>query len=346
MTIFLTILKVIGIILLVILALLLLLLLSPVFYEGHGSVLDPEGSEELDAEKLKEQAEGGFTFHYLFHAVRGSFLYPGDPTLRVKALWMEVYPRKGTEDSGDGDVSVSPDNPAKQQLDADIAAGLSGKDPEVDSTNGNGSEAQGDPDPASGESGGSLGENESTSNAEGGATGSSKGKRHKKRKATFEEFLNHYERKIRKKCKEIYDKIVDIVRHLDYYKRVWEMEATQKTVSKMTRLLGIYLPKLLPREWLVQGTVGLSDPAQTAKIFEVIGFLYPLIADHVEITPEFMLYRFDLKGHAKGRIVPMTLLILGLRVILDRDIRRTYKRIKNANDNINRHYKKQGESHG
>ena len=71
----------------------------------------------------------------------------------------------------------------------------------------------------------------------------------------------------------------------------------------------------------MEGTAGLGDPAAGAKLFEVLGLLYPWTAGHMDIQPEFMLYQFDLHFHAKGKLYLFMVLVLLLEALTDRDIR-------------------------
>lgn len=117
----------------------------------------------------------------------------------------------------------------------------------------------------------------------------------------------------------IYD---SIVKKMKAVYRLWRRPDTRRAVGKAAGLLRRFAKLLLPRRWNVEGTAGLGDPAAGAKLFEVLGILYPWTAGHVDIQPEFMLYRFDLRFHAKGRLYLFMVLLLLLEALTDRDIRR------------------------
>lgn len=85
MTVFLAILRVIGIVLLwilgILLVLILLVLFVPVRYKADGAVkTKPETEYHLNA-----------SFSFLLHLVRGSAAVPEDPVFRLKVLWFTVF---------------------------------------------------------------------------------------------------------------------------------------------------------------------------------------------------------------------------------------------------------------
>lgn len=136
----------------------------------------------------------------------------------------------------------------------------------------------------------------------------------------------------------IYDKIVGIYRKADYYKRVLAKEETGYTISKIWQIVRGAIARILPRQWQVMGTVGLGDPAATARILEIEGMLFPIVAGHLEITPVFMQYQMDLRGSMRGHIRLIHLLRAFLSIVIDRKVRQTMRRIRSADRNIAAHY--------
>ena len=81
--------------------------------------------------------------------------------------------------------------------------------------------------------------------------------------------------------------------------------------------------------------LGLGDPARSAQVFAVQGYLYPITAGHVAVGTDFELYRYDLHGAAQGRICLFSLaydgiriLLNGIRILLNRDVRRLITRLR------------------
>ena len=86
--------------------------------------------------------------------------------------------------------------------------------------------------------------------------------------------------------------------------------------------------KTLPSRWGLAGVLGLGDPARSAGIYSVQGFLYPVTAGHVRIDADYERYRYDLQGAGEGRIRLFSFLYCGLRIILSRDVRRLIRRLR------------------
>ena len=110
--------------------------------------------------------------------------------------------------------------------------------------------------------------------------------------------------------------------------------------------------KTLPSRWGLAGVLGLGDPARSAGIYSVQGFLYPVTAGHVRIDADYERYRYDLQGAGEGRIRLFSFLYCGLRIILSRDVRRLIRRLRRgpasrpANGNGNGHKAGQAKSGG
>lgn len=93
------------------------------------------------------------------------------------------------------------------------------------------------------------------------------------------------------------------------------------------RLLEI-LEIVLPDQWALSGVLGLGDPARSAKVFAVEGFLYPVTARHVSVGVEYDLFRYDLQGAAQGAVRTAPIVYAGARMLLNRDVRRLIRRLR------------------
>lgn len=149
-----------------------------------------------------------------------------------------------------------------------------------------------------------------------------------------------------KKQTPICDKIKRIWRKADYYKRVLQKEETGYTIGRLKEILFGTLRRILPQKWQLTADVGLGDPAATAKVLEVQGMLYPLIAGHVCIHPEFMQYQLNGEGSCKGGIRLVHLVIAALQVVMDRKVMLTLRRLRNADRNIEAHYERSAVNGG
>ena len=88
------------------------------------------------------------------------------------------------------------------------------------------------------------------------------------------------------------------------------------------------LEAVLPKEWGLTGVIGLGDPARSAKVFALQGILYPVTAGHVEIGTDFDLYRYDLRGTARGGIRIFTFVRGGILILFSKDVRRVFRRLR------------------
>lgn len=138
----------------------------------------------------------------------------------------------------------------------------------------------------------------------------------------------------------IYDKIVGVYRKADYYRRVLGKEETAHTIERLRTVLLRTMRRLLPQRWRVAGTIGLGDPAATARVLEVQGMLYPILAGHIDIAPEFEQYQMDIHGALHGRIRLVHLITALVSIVTDSRIRLTIRRCRNADRAIAAHYDK------
>lgn len=138
-----------------------------------------------------------------------------------------------------------------------------------------------------------------------------------------------------KKKKSLEEKIEGAVRRverllerLDDAVGVLESESGRRARQVLFERIRGAVRRFLPRKWEFKGVVGLGDPARSAKVFAVQGILYPVIYGHVDVGVEYDLYRFDLRGSAQGQIRVVHLVYAGLRIILNKNIRRVLARLR------------------
>ena len=93
-TIFLALLRTIGILGLWLLVaaflFLLLILFVPVRYRAEGSIDDREGGESFDPERVKKAFRGELHISWLLHFLRIRISFPGAPAMSVKILFFRI----------------------------------------------------------------------------------------------------------------------------------------------------------------------------------------------------------------------------------------------------------------
>lgn len=140
--------------------------------------------------------------------------------------------------------------------------------------------------------------------------------------------------------RSVRDRLTRLYRKADYYRRILRKEETSYTLTRCRQILVRTLRRLLPQRWQIAATVGLGDPAATANVLEAHGILYPFTAGHVELTPVFQQFQMDVSGEFKGRIRLLHIVVAVLQIAMDRRIRMTIRRLRNADRNIERHYQR------
>lgn len=171
-------------------------------------------------------------------------------------------------------------------------------------------------------------------------------KKKAKPKAKPEEEKKEEQKSIDEKIEQVLTKIEKIWIRVDDALTVLNTKyASRAKQTLLERLLPPVLG-LLPDEWGLTGVVGLGDPARSAKVFSVQGLLYPVTAGHVAIGTEYDLYRYDLKGCARGSMRVSSFLYAGIRIILDKDVRHLIKRLRRGPAELRRNNGNGGNANG
>lgn len=117
------------------------------------------------------------------------------------------------------------------------------------------------------------------------------------------------------------EKLKKLLQRLKEFRKDPGTESGKRAVSRILAVLTKTMKKILPRYWSIGGTVGFGDPELAGEFLQIEGTLIALSGDHIRIQPDYMKYRCDLKGHLKGRICLITILIAALQLLFDRDVR-------------------------
>ena len=107
-----------------------------------------------------------------------------------------------------------------------------------------------------------------------------------------------------------------------YYKRIWDQPQTRQAIRVGFYELGEIIRHVLPRKLEVFGIVGTGDPASTGQIMAIQGMLYPWHKGNIQLEPDFEEKYIEGELHLKGIIRLGTLGICGLRILLNKNVRR------------------------
>lgn len=327
------ILKIIGIILAVILGILVLLfcivLFVPVRYR-----INAECDGSLDGLKAEVKVT------WLLHIVRAVFCYEKrSADYNVRAAWIkfgkesgEAYERdKEQTDFGPGEESAHKETlqKAPEISERDEIAGEKAEErpglpektkPEPEETDEDREEEY------------SEGQKENKSNEEdnkkrSGFFGKIKG--------LFVKICNFFKkayagiRKIKCTFQAFCDKIKLLLDKKESLAEFIEDEIHRTAFFKVKDELFKLMKRLRPKKFAADVTYGFNDPYLTGQVLAGLSILYPFWGKQVRVTPDFERQRLKGTLYIKGRIRMLHLIVLLWNLVWSREIRRTYKDIKN-----------------
>lgn len=137
-------------------------------------------------------------------------------------------------------------------------------------------------------------------------------------------FLNSIKEKIRRKISDLLN-IKHKIRLLrDFISDELNQEAFHLTYGSIKRLLKHILPTKL-RADIIFGT---GDPCSTGKALGAAAALYGFYGEHVKITPDFNNSVFEGNLYVRGRIRLITILIIVIKLLLDKKFKRLIRNVK------------------
>ncbi len=152
-------------------------------------------------------------------------------------------------------------------------------------------------------------------------------------------------KRILAKIKEIKDKIIAFIRNfieriktilesvrnirskldlvLDFIRLEINKEGFKVTFKSLKKILKHMLPKEL------RSTVrfGTGDPCSTGQALGALGILYSFYGDKIQITPDFEEKVLEGRHYARGRIRLITILIIVIKLLLDKRFKQLTKNI-------------------
>ena len=121
-----------------------------------------------------------------------------------------------------------------------------------------------------------------------------------------------------KMIKEMKDEVESFI-----YNEV-HIAAFKRIKKELFRLL-LYLK---PKKFHLVLHYGLKDPAATGQVLAIISMLYPFMEENIDITPNFQQEVLEGDTYIKGHIRVFYILIVALRIFVDKNVLRTLKDIK------------------
>lgn len=292
------ILKIIGIILLVILGLIVLLLcvvlFVPLRYRLNGS-----GAGDI------KSLQGRVKFSWLLHLVGGFAQYQdGQLQWQVRVAWLKLNKEAETVTEPEVKAEEKPEEKSLAELEKEL-------------------DEMEEPAPTEKESQieESLLEkkNETVEIVQ-----------DKKEKVSFLTKIKTIYEKIKYTFQRICDNIKSLLRTKDKLEDFVSDEVHQAAFARGVKELKRFLKFLKPKKFHLNAHYGFEDPSLTGKVLAGLSVLYPFVGkNHLCVTPEFEdeIYEGDVMIAGHFRVVYV--IIVGLHLLLDKNIRMTYKHIKN-----------------
>jgi len=95
-------------------------------------------------------------------------------------------------------------------------------------------------------------------------------------------------------------------------------------LGRIKKIIG----SVLPRKFEGKFNFGSEDPAATGSFLAITSLFYPRYKDHVTLTADFEGARIEGYGQVEGRIILGIIVYHGVRVFMDRRIRRLIKEVR------------------
>lgn len=133
---------------------------------------------------------------------------------------------------------------------------------------------------------------------------------------------------LKEKLFDLKEKVMKAEKKAEYWKKLLLSDSMKKALSDLTRTGKRFLRHILPRRLEGDIHVGFEDPSVTGKLLAYLALLYPFTGDALNVEADFENKVLEGKLKFSGRIRLGALLYFALTIILNKNIRCQYKRLK------------------
>lgn len=142
---------------------------------------------------------------------------------------------------------------------------------------------------------------------------------------------------IKQKLLAVKEKFIDskagiqkVKNKIDYWKNMLTSAPMKEAMEFLWKKTKGLLHHILPRKITGRIHFGFEDPSKTGKTLAYFSMLYPFTKENLVIEPEFETEELILEGDIafRGRIRLGYLVYVALSVVLNKNIRRQYKRLR------------------
>lgn len=294
------ILKVIGIILLCILALLILFLVCVLFVPIRYRLKAVRNVLE------EEPVKADIKIHWLLHLVTATFIYPTQSFLKIKVLGIPIYSSEKNRQAKEADIDDVP-KPQKDSHGSEETVQISEIKTEhilCEEKIENSTELETELEERLSEQ-----EDEPTI-------------------LKFIKKLFNLLKNIKYTILKLYDKIKKIISDIRYYIAIIKSDCFQRTFTLCKKELFLLTKSVFPKKIKGDLLVGTGDPASTAQILAIHGMLYPILGNHINITPDFENAIFEGNIFIKGNISVFRILKTAIKIYFNKDLRKVIRLLK------------------
>ena len=132
---------------------------------------------------------------------------------------------------------------------------------------------------------------------------------------------------VRSKVKDIRDKVRGIFSKIRDIKNLVLDERTKQALKLVLSQAGYLLKKLMPKK--VSGRVhfGFEDPSKTGEVLAGLGMAYPVVADSLEVVPDFEEEVIEGEVGLEGYFRLITIVVIAFRLVKDKNARYVFKKL-------------------
>lgn len=150
----------------------------------------------------------------------------------------------------------------------------------------------------------------------------------KQRESVFSKIQSIIE-KLKCTFREICDKIETLKKKKDVLTDFITNEAHVGALKKVLAELKRLLRRLLPKKFQADVHFGFEDPSITGRVLAGISMIYPAICEHTQICPDFQQKVLEGNVFIKGHVRACIFTSMGIRLLLNANVRRTLLDVKN-----------------
>lgn len=151
---------------------------------------------------------------------------------------------------------------------------------------------------------------------------------HTKSKKSLLAKLTAFRQKMSDAFKRLCDRLETINQKKDKLMDILFSEENRKTFILLKRSIFKLIRHILPRR--IEGWIhcGTDNPEKTGRMLGWLAVFYPLYAERLKIAPDFEKEIFETKFLAAGRIQAFTFVSTGIKIMLNKDLRRIISEFK------------------